>query len=90
MSANAKQIIGDIVEQQRQESMPDLSLQDYFEVFVAEQITKNYSLTFAELEAGIVDGEHDGGIDSVYVFINGDLVHEDTDLSGYKKTYWSN
>lgn len=86
MSANAKQILSDIVDQKRQESLPEVSLQDYFEIFAAEQVTKDYGLTFEELESGIVDGEHDGGIDSVYVFVNGDLVREDTDLSGYKKS----
>ncbi|MEM9413338.1 MAG: AIPR family protein, partial [Planctomycetota bacterium] len=85
MSSNAKQILGDIVDQRRQESLPDMSLQDYFEVFAAEQITKDFSLTFEELENGIVDGEHDGGIDAVYVFVNGDLVREDTDVTVYKK-----
>lgn len=85
MSANAKQILGDIVEQRRKESMPELSMQDFFEIFSAEQITKDYALNFEELEVCIVDGEHDGGIDSVFIFVNGDLVVEDTDLSSYKK-----
>ncbi|MDF1803015.1 AIPR family protein [Thalassovita sp.] len=85
MSANAKRILGDIVEQRRQESMPDLSLQDFFEVFSAEQITKDYALNFEELEASIVDGEHDGGVDSVFIFVNGDLILEDTNLGSYKK-----
>jgi hypothetical protein len=85
MSGNARSILGDVVEQMRQESMPEVSLQDYFEIFSAEQVTKNFGLTFEELENGIVDGEHDGGIDSVFVFVNGDLIHEDTDLSRYKK-----
>lgn len=85
MSANAKQILGDIVEQRRQESMPEHSIQDYFELFSAEQITKDHSLSFEELEDGIVDGEHDGGIDSVFVFVNGDLIHEDSELDMYKK-----
>ncbi|WP_209835306.1 AIPR family protein [Ruegeria sp. HKCCE3926] len=62
-----------------------MSIQDYFEVFAAEQITKGFSLTFEELENGIVDGEHDGGIDAVYVFVNGDLVREDSDFNVYKK-----
>lgn len=85
MSTNAVQILGDIVEQQRLERMPELSIQDYFEIFSAEQLTKDYSPTFEELECGIVDGEHDGGVDSIYVYVNGDLVSEDTDLSVYKK-----
>lgn len=85
MVSNAKQILGDIVEQQRQERMPELSTQDYFEIFAAEQITKNYSLTYEDLEAGIVDGEHDGGVDSLFVFVNGELIREDTDLTVFKK-----
>jgi hypothetical protein len=85
LSVNAKQILAEVVEQRRQESMPELSLQDYFEIFSAEQLTKDYSLTFEELEAAIVDGEHDGGIDSVFTFVNGELIHEDSDLKGYRK-----
>ena len=56
MSANAKQILGDIFEQQRQESMPDLSIQDYFEIFSAEQIVKDYTPTYEEIEGGLVNG----------------------------------
>ncbi|WP_341863057.1 AIPR family protein [Gymnodinialimonas sp. 57CJ19] len=85
MSDNAKQILGEVVEQRRQESMPELSLPDYFEIFSAEQITKDFSPTFEELESAVVDGEHDGGIDSVFTFVNGDIVHEDSELSAYKK-----
>lgn len=85
MSANAKQILGDIVEQRRQLSMPELSIQDYFEIFAAEQLTKDYAPTFEELEGNIVDGEHDGGVDSVFLFVNGDLMHEDSELGSYKK-----
>lgn len=85
MSANAKQILGEVVEQQRMASMPDLSLPDYFEIFSAEQVTKDYTLSFDELEAAVVDGEHDGGVDSVFVIVNGDLIKEDSDLGHYKK-----
>ena len=85
LSSNAKQILKEIAEQQRTEQMHELSLQDYFEIFTAEQITKDYSLTFEELESGIVDGEHDGGVDSVFTFVNGDLIREDSEISSYKK-----
>ena len=85
MSANAIQILGEIVEQQRQQTMPERSAQQYFEVFSVEQVTKDYALTFEELDSGIVDGEHDGGVDSVYLFVNGDLIREDSDIDGYKK-----
>ena len=61
-----------------------MSEQDFFEVFCAEQILKDYNLSFDELAAGIVDGEHDGGVDSVYAFVNGELVQEDFDFSRYR------
>jgi hypothetical protein len=85
VSANAKQILGDIIEQQRAETMPEVSLQDYFEIFSAEQVLKDFSPTFEELEQGIVDGEHDGGVDSVFTYVNGELIREDSDLSIFKK-----
>ena len=36
----------------------------FFEAFCAEQATKKYELSYEEIQAAIVDGEHDGGIDS--------------------------
>ena len=48
-------------------------------------MTKDFDLSHEEISDGIVDGEHDGGIDSVFTFVNGDLIYEDTDLTSYKK-----
>lgn len=49
----------------------------YFEFFSSEQILKNNNLSDAEIESGIVDGGLDGGCDSIYVFLNGDLLTAD-------------
>lgn len=62
-----------------------MSEQDYFEVFCAEQILKDFGLSYDEIQAGIVDGEHDGGVDSVYGFVNGELIYEDFDTTPFKK-----
>ncbi|MDX8449084.1 hypothetical protein [Mesorhizobium captivum] len=85
MADNSQQLLNDVLSQQRQEFAPALSDQEYFEVFCAEQILKNFDLSYEEVLAGIVDGEHDGGIDSVYAFVNGELVYEDFDVSPFKK-----
>lgn len=85
MADNSQQLLNDVLSQQRRELAPESSDQDYFEVFCAEQILKDYDLSFDELQAGIVDGEHDGGIDSVYAFVNGEAVFEDFDITPFKK-----
>ena len=57
----------------------------YFEVFSTEQILKNYDLSYEELIDGVVGAGDDGGIDSFYTFVDGELLDEDTELSKYKK-----
>lgn len=85
MSSNAKQILADIIDQKRTELDPELSAPDFFEIFCAEQILKDYELSYEEIEAGIVDGEHDGGVDSIFIMVDGEVVHEDSTVSDFKK-----
>lgn len=85
MADNSQQILNDVLLQQRQALAPLLSDQEYFEVFCAEQITKDFGLSYDEIQSGIVDGEHDGGVDSIYAFVNGELIYEDFDTTPFKK-----
>lgn len=50
---------------------------DYFEFFSAVQVLKNYNLSDNEIENGIVGNGNDGGCDSLYVFLNGELLSAD-------------
>jgi AIPR protein len=54
-----------------------LSDDDLFEFYCADNILVNYDLDHSEIEAGIVDGPRDAGIDAVYVFINRRLLTDD-------------
>lgn len=85
MSSNDQIILDQILEQQRAERASHLAAPKYFELFVGEQLLKHYDLSYDEIEPGLVDGGGDGGIDGFFVFVNGELVREDTDLSGLKK-----
>jgi hypothetical protein len=85
MADNSQQILDDVLSQQRQDLIPEVSEHDYFEVFCAEQILKDFDLSYDEIQSGIVDGEHDGGVDSAYAFVNGELIYEDFDTSPFKK-----
>ena len=85
MADNSQRLLDEILIQQQEKRDPEISRQDYFEIFCAEQILKDFNLSDEELLAGIVDGAQDGGIDSVYAFVNGALVCEDFDYKSYQK-----
>lgn len=85
MSSNDQIILNQILEDRRQKVLPQLSNEAFFEYFVAEQVLKNFDLSYEEIEDGVIGNPDDGGIDSIYTFVNGQLIVEDTDLSYYKK-----
>lgn len=82
---NSQVILDDVLKQLKSERAPEMDESEYFEVFCAEQLLKDYDLSYDEIQDGIVDGEHDGGVDSIYCFVNGELVTEDFDTSPFKK-----
>ncbi|MFB2582144.1 AIPR family protein [Herbiconiux sp. P15] len=50
-----------------------------FEVLSSELVLSNTGLTAEEIEAGVVGGSRDGGLDGVHIFVNGELLGEDSD-----------
>lgn len=83
--SNDKIILDEILEQQQTLRAPTLAASKYFEVFVTEQVLKDYDLSDEEIESGLIGDSGDGGIDSIYLFVNGELVREDFDPSHVKK-----
>lgn len=62
----------------------NLSYADAFEYFCAETVLKRFALTFDEIDKGVVDGKNDGGIDSVYFFVNRSLIAIDTEMDTFR------
>lgn len=62
----------------------NLSDADAFEYFCAETVLKRFALTFDQIDKGVVDGKNDGGIDSVYFFVNRSLIAIDTEMDTFK------
>jgi hypothetical protein len=85
MADNDKIILDHVLEQERTQRAPNWTPSDFFELFVAEQVLKDFDLSDEEIEYGLVAGAQDGGVDGVYLFANGELVQEDFDASGLKK-----
>ena len=86
MSTNDSVLVQQILEQRKNSLAPDMSDSDYFEVFTAEEVLKDYALTYDEIEGGIIGGGNDGGIDGIWLFANGDLVVEDTVIAELPKS----
>jgi len=80
---NDQIILEQIVKQKSEES--DLTPSDYFEIYSASEILKNYDITYDDISYGNVGSSADGGIDSLFIFINGELIKEDTDINFKQK-----
>ena len=81
MSENDRIVLRAVLAEQKASKGPDISENDYFELFSAEHILKNFDLSYDEIQSGKVGASGDGGIDSMYIFVNGNLIEEDTDIS---------
>src|ERR1700678_1477011 len=51
-----------------------------FELFAAGTVLRDRNLSDEEIEAGRIGGGMDGGLDAVYVFQDGALLDEDSDV----------
>jgi len=81
MSSNEIIALDARLKQAHEERAPDLPEDDFFELFAAEQLLKDFDLTDEEIESGQVGGGDDGGLDSVYFLVNRQLVMDDTDIN---------
>lgn len=86
MSNNAQVLLSDIIDQRRIEIASNYPEAEFFEIFAAEQLLKEYDLAYEEITAGIVDGGGDGGIDSMFLFLNEDLIQADIQSASSRKT----
>ncbi len=60
-------VIDHLVEDTRKAVDPELSSDEFFEMFVSELVTRDFAFDWEDIESGIVDGENDGQIDAIYV-----------------------
>lgn len=85
MAKNDRIILDEILKQRQAEVDPGITPSGFFELFTAEQVLKDYDLSYDEIDSGLVGDGGDGGIDAIYVLVNGELVQEEPDYSHLKK-----
>ncbi|XIE80592.1 AIPR family protein [Streptomyces sp. SBR177] len=80
MSANDRVLINQMIEEWRNARTVPLSFDAAFERFASEHALHGFGLSEEEIEAGIIGGGNDGGVDGAYVFLGGRLLHEDSEI----------
>lgn len=85
MATNSQVLLDGLLQQLQEDVDPEYDADSFFEAFVAQQVLKEYDLSYDEIESGIVDGSGDGGIDAIYTLVNGDLVQEDSTYERLKR-----
>ena len=74
---NNQMLMKECIKQEFDESTAYSDESTFFEYFSSAQILKNYNLNDDEIDDGLTGGGNDGGCDSIYVFLNGDLITAD-------------
>lgn len=86
MPPNSRMMLERAIEKERsREYAEEKTPSEYFNIYVAKHLLKDQGLDYEELEHGIVDGGGDGGIDSIYSFINGRLIQDDDSVENPKE-----
>lgn len=82
---NDQVILKKIIESKCAESGNGITEAEYFEIYSASEILKDHDLSYDDVIYGIVGDGGDGGIDSVFTFLNGELLKEDTEINTNQK-----
>lgn len=80
MSTNDVIALDNTIAESHTARAPEQSEAEYFEVFAAEQLLKDFSLSDDEIGSGLVGGPDDAGLDGFYFLVDGILVADDTDI----------
>lgn len=78
---NDQVVLLNLLTEDQKDNFPNLNNSEHFEIYTASQILKDYDLSNDDINYGIVDGSRDGGVDSIYTFLNGELIKEDTEIN---------
>ena len=74
MASNDRFLLDSIITDRVSKMIPSTDRGEVFEYLAYQQKLKDYDLSHDEILSGSVDGRNDGGIDAIYIFLNGHLV----------------
>jgi hypothetical protein len=84
MSVNDRVLLDSAFEAKHKDVAPEMRKDDFFELFLAEQLLWERELSWEELLTGVTGGSDDGGLDAIYIFCNDDLLIPDAEIRKFK------
>lgn len=81
MAKNDVIILDGIIDDRVQQKMPSERRDEAFEFLAIQQILKDFSPSGDEIINGNVDGKDDGGIDALYIYVNGHCIDDVEDFN---------
>lgn len=76
VNSNDQILVDGIIDELVDSRSASVSRDEAFELLAIQQILKDFDLSEDELQQGWTDGSRDGGIDGLYVFVNGHLLQD--------------
>ncbi len=74
---NVQTILREIINQDFEENDFYSDKSTFFEYFSTSQVLKNYGLSDEEIDNGLTGGGNDGGCDSIFIFLNDEIITPD-------------
>ena len=75
--SNVQTILKEIIKLEFDENDMYTDHSAFFEYFSASLVLKNYGLSDEEIDNGIIGGGNDGGCDSMFIFLNDEIITSD-------------
>lgn len=85
MKINDKILLEHIISDEAKKYTPGIKINDFFEYFCIQKIFQDRNLDDENIESAITDGGDDGGIDSILVFCNDELIENENILDENEK-----
>ncbi len=85
MATNDQIVLQQLIAENPPGPAGDLDSDEAFELFVANLVLKDFGVDEDAVASGVVDGDDDGGMDAIYLFVNGELVDESNEDISLRK-----
>jgi hypothetical protein len=96
MTDTDRTVLDQVVSETKKEIAPEMKDDEFFELFCAQNVLLQQQLESEEIESGLIGGDaqqqtgSDGGIDAIYVLVNGRFVRDASEAESLRNSFKQN